>query len=107
MADSQKILREAVPEEKRRARCAAVWKSAVGGAEVEWGKWEDVGYWLARDYDEERILRGGRRKVNVEGLDLIERKFAVRGGTKGYVRESDFGGPLWSWWCGVLAAVAR
>ena len=37
----------------------ATWKSACGKIGVEWGKWSDVGYWLARDYDEVRSKMGG------------------------------------------------
>ncbi|GMH61711.1 hypothetical protein TrST_g13005 [Triparma strigata] len=109
VADSNKILNLVIPKAKSRGRCMAAWKSACGKIGIEWGKWSDVGYWLARDFDEVRLLRGrkGKRRLSVKCLEIMSAKFAIHGSSNGYIEESKFFGELWTWWGGIVGAVAR
>ena len=104
VSDEGKILNVVIPKAKSGNRCRGVWTSAVGKVGGGWGKWKDVGEWLARDFVE---TVGGGRGVSDKCLDMVGTKFAIVRNEGRIVEEEVFFARLWTWWRGAVVASGR
>jgi len=110
VADEARILQQVVPKAKSKVRCMAVWRSACGSVGVGYGKMADVGYWIARDFDEVRKGRhsgGTPRRLSVKCFEMLTKRFVMTGKHAGYIEEAIFFSALWTWWNGCVSAVNR